>query len=172
VELFITIDGERYWKRLIELLPRIKKHIDRVGWTVARALPQIKDETFVKAVKEAFEKYKMRMDKELAGNSYHVPFRPAIWGVAWSILRFAMEQYYLLKAFPEMFSPEPIFAVVNYVLGCHPGSNVSLVSGVGARSLTGPIFSAQWLLEQRLSALSFLSSRTIFRSFGNRLKTS
>jgi hypothetical protein len=26
--------------------------------------------------------------------------------------------------------------VLNYVLGCHPGGNLSLVSGVGAQSLT------------------------------------
>jgi len=47
-----------------------------------------------------------------------------------------MEQYYLIKAYPELFNRENLLAAVNYILGCHPGANVSLVSGVGARSLT------------------------------------
>ena len=47
-----------------------------------------------------------------------------------------MEQYYLNKAYPELFDPENLFTAVHYVLGCHPGSNASLVSGVGAHSLT------------------------------------
>jgi hypothetical protein len=33
-----------------------------------------------------------------------------------------------------VFSADPLFAVVNYVLGCHPATNESLVSGVGANS--------------------------------------
>ena len=35
-----------------------------------------------------------------------------------------------------MFDRENVLRVVNYVLGCHPGSNTSLVSAVGAHSLT------------------------------------
>ena len=44
--------------------------------------------------------------------------------------------YHLAKAYPSKFDRELVLRVVNYVLGCHPGSSLSLVSGVGSRSLT------------------------------------
>jgi hypothetical protein len=34
-----------------------------------------------------------------------------------------------------MFGRENVLRVVNYVLGCHPGSNTSFVSAVGAHSI-------------------------------------
>jgi hypothetical protein len=136
VELLITTGEERFRRRLIEMLPTIEKNIDQVGWTVARALPLVEDEAFREAVERRLNEYQSEISKELSKNPYHVPFRPAIWGIGWSILYFAVGQYFLLKAFPEVFDDESIFAVVNYILGCHPASNVSLVSGVGACSLT------------------------------------
>jgi endoglucanase len=140
VELLITTREDRYRKRLISLLPRISDNIERVGWAVSRALPLIKDDNFAANVKEAIKKYKSRLDEELKKNPYHVPFTPSVyggvWGFAWNILESALEQYYLMKKYPELFNQENLFAAVHYVLGCHPGSNVSLVSGVGAHSLT------------------------------------
>ena len=136
VELLITTREERFRQRLIELWPTIEENIHQVGWTVARALPLVKDEKFRKLVEERLKEYRDQLEQELSKNPYHVPFRPAIWGIGWNILSFAVGQYYLLKAFPEIFDEEKIFAVVNYILGCHPASNVSLVSGVGTRSLT------------------------------------
>jgi hypothetical protein len=35
-----------------------------------------------------------------------------------------------------MFDGQSVCRVVDFVLGCHPGNNVSFVSGVGTRSLT------------------------------------
>ena len=64
------------------------------------------------------------------------PGSQLIWGVGWNIQEFAMKHYYLVQKYPDMFDREAIFRVVNYVLGCHPGSNTSLVSGVGAHSIT------------------------------------
>jgi hypothetical protein len=47
-----------------------------------------------------------------------------------------LKHYYLVKKYPDLFDKELVYRVVNYVLGCHPGSNISLVSGVGAHSIT------------------------------------
>jgi hypothetical protein len=47
-----------------------------------------------------------------------------------------MQYYYLVQKYPDLFGREPILNVVNYVLGCHPASNTSLVSGVGSHSIT------------------------------------
>jgi len=140
VELLVTTGEEKYRKRLLELKPRITENFGRVGWAVARALPLIKDEKFAADVKKAAKKFKVGLDEALARSPFRVPVRDSrfgrVWGVGWEILENAVEQYYLHKAFPELFDAETLFAAVHYTLGCHPASNVSLVSGVGARSLT------------------------------------
>ena len=45
-----------------------------------------------------------------------------------------MTNYMLHKAFPEIVDPEYTFRGLNYVYGCHPGSDISFVSGVGTHS--------------------------------------
>ena len=41
------------------------------------------------------------------------------------------------KAFPDIFPKELMLNALNFVLGCHPGSNTSsFASGVGAKSVT------------------------------------
>jgi endoglucanase len=67
---------------------------------------------------------------------YGVPFRPHVWGVTWDIQEYAVRQYYLHKTYPKEFDRENLLRVLNYVLGCHPASNTSLVSAVGAKSMT------------------------------------
>jgi len=41
-----------------------------------------------------------------------------------------MTNYILHKAFPEIIDPEHTFKGLNYIYGCHPGSNISFVSGI------------------------------------------
>ncbi len=134
-ELLITTEKEEYRNRLVTLLPQIKDRIDRAGWIVVRAFDLIDDEDFKNEVKTALEKYQGELQKSLEGNPYGIPWNPRVWGVGWSNQRYALEQYYLSRAFPDIFDRENVLRVVNYVLGCHPGSNTSLVSGVGAHSL-------------------------------------
>ncbi|HUU04711.1 MAG TPA: glycoside hydrolase, partial [Patescibacteria group bacterium] len=49
---------------------------------------------------------------------------------------YAVCQYFLHRAYPQEFPRENLLRVLNYIFGCHPASNTSLVSGVGAHSLT------------------------------------
>jgi hypothetical protein len=135
-ELLITTGEARYRDRLVALLPVIRKQIGQVGWTVARAVSRIDNEEFKRGFEESIREHATQISAQLADNPFGVPWRPAIWGVGWNIQDFAIRQYYLLKAYPMLFDRESILRVLNFVLGCHPGSNVSFVSGVGVRSLT------------------------------------
>jgi hypothetical protein len=110
--------------------------MSRAAWGIARVADQIDNEAFHAEFKLALETYKIRLDSMLNTNPFGVPWNPRIWGVGWNIQRYALEHFYLVQKYPDLFDRELVFRVVNYVLGCHPGSNVSLVSGVGARSIT------------------------------------
>jgi endoglucanase len=134
-ELLITTKDSRYKDRLIKLLPVIKKNPDEVGWSAARALKYIDNEEFKNGLNEALKNYKTELDSTLAGNPYGVPWRPRIWGIGWDIQKYAVAQYYLNRAFPDLFDRENVCNVLNYVLGCHPGSSTSFISAVGTHSI-------------------------------------
>ncbi|MBI5009926.1 MAG: glycoside hydrolase family 9 protein [Bacteroidia bacterium] len=135
-ELFYTTGEEKYASHLKSLLPDIQKSVARSAWSVARVLDKINDETFSNSFKDSLETYKVKLDSTIANTPYGVPWRPAIWGVGWDIQEFALQYYYLVQKYPDLFTREPVLNVVNYVLGCHPASSTSLVSGVGAHSIT------------------------------------
>ncbi len=135
-ELLMTTGEERFRKRLVELTPVLEEAGVRVAWAAARALPKVEDEGFAGATRDAAERAAEHLAEELAKNPFRVPWHPHIWGIGWNIQYYAFAQYFLARAYPDLFDRENVLAVVDYVLGCHPGSNVSLVSGVGVRSLT------------------------------------
>ena len=58
-------------------------------------------------------------------------------GAGWDIQAFGYRHYFLHTAYPEIFDASYIYNALNFILGCHPGSNTSsFASGVGARSAT------------------------------------
>ncbi len=67
---------------------------------------------------------------------YGVPYRPNIWGAGWDIQNFGYKQFFLHQAFPQIFPKDYMLNAINFILGCHPGSNTaSFVSGVGEESM-------------------------------------
>jgi len=136
VELLLTTKEERFRRRLEALGPVIEANIAETGWAVARAFPLLGEGPLRERTARALEKYSADTARELAANPFGVLWRPRIWGVGWDLQEFAVQRYFLNQAFPKLFDREGIFRVLHFILGCHPGSNVSFVSGVGAKSLT------------------------------------
>ena len=92
------------------------------------------DKIEVAHYKPAFEK---GMEEQKKETPYGVPYKPSIWGAGWDIQSFGYQQYFLVQAYPDLFGPELLYSALNFVLGCHPGSNTaSFASGVGANSAT------------------------------------
>ena len=134
VELLIaTKGGEIYQKRLQELLPLIKDQFPFLGGVSARAIPFM-DKSFKNAIAEDLTAFKPRLEQMLAQNPYGVPIATGTWGGSGLVTRFGTEVYFLHRAFPEIIGPEYTLDAIDYVLGRHPVSNVSYVSGVGTES--------------------------------------
>ena len=135
VELYLTTREKIYRDYLLSETDYIVANINRVGWFVGRAEKKINDAQFTKAIKNALPKFKEQLDLQATETPYGIPYRPYIWGAGWDIQRLGYEYYFLHKSYPEIFGPDMIFNALNFVLGCHPGSNTaSFVSGVGAKS--------------------------------------
>jgi hypothetical protein len=155
VELYLTTGEQSYLDFVLDRQEMIIRGIGRTGWCAARLVQRleegvtVKGSPYAKAAKDkrakkfiadfrkALEGYKKQLDAQSAETPYGVPYRPSIWGAGWDIQRFGFEYYFLTSAYPDIFPPETVFNALNFVLGCHPGSNnASFASGVGAKSAT------------------------------------
>ena len=143
VELYLTTGEVEYLDFILAQQDLIVKSIARTGWFTARIAKQLeakkdkRSRQFVKAFRAALTDYKASLDQQASETPYGVPYRPSIWGAGWDIQRFGFEYYFLTAAYPDIFPKETVYNALNFVLGCHPGSNTaSFASGVGARSAT------------------------------------
>ena len=143
VELYLTTRENEYLDFVLSQQELITRNISRTGWFTARIakLLEVKSDErshqFVLAFRAALADYKTQLAQQSAETPYGVPYRPSIWGAGWDIQRFGFEYYFLADAYPDLFPKETVYNALNFVLGCHPGSNsASFASGVGARSAT------------------------------------
>ena len=134
VELLLaTQGGDAYRKRLQELVPVITERFAVIGWVAVRAI-SLMDEQFKQSLASALGAYRIKVDENLSKNPYDVPIPLGTWGGSVAASYFAVHMYFLHKAFPEIIETEYTLRGLDYALGVHPVSNVSLVSGVGTHS--------------------------------------
>ena len=143
VELYLTTGEQPYLEFILGQQELIMKNIARTGWFMARIAKQLetkkdkRSKQFVAAFRKALIDYRSVLEKQASETPYGVPYRPSIWGAGWDIQRFGFEYYFLVNAYPDIFSSDIICSALDFVLGCHPGSNTaSFASGVGAKSAT------------------------------------
>jgi hypothetical protein len=156
-ELAITDPDGPYRARLTALLPKIRSASaaqfgEGPGWTLVRALRVTPDPELQQAVRQQAKAwaavakdradrnpYGVRYPDEVLKPEWKLESRSGIhsgfvWGHGWDLQSDAVAQYYYHKHLPDLFDSEPLFAGVNFVLGCHPANNRSFVTGVGADS--------------------------------------
>jgi hypothetical protein len=136
-ELYLTTRKTAYRDYIINNELYIIKEIRSLAWLIGPALTQLGNEGFTRSVREAVKSLSSEIIKQGAETPFGVPYRPHIWGAGWDIQSFGVRQYFLHKAFPDIFPADYIFNALNFILGVHPGVNTaSFASGVGVRSTT------------------------------------
>jgi hypothetical protein len=135
-ELFLSTRDSKYLELFKDSVDAVCNSFARTGSTTGRILQFIDDEEvqnrIITAAKENYDK----LVKDQSENPYGVPYRPHIWGAGWGIQRFGVQQYFLNKCYPDIYPTKYMLNALNFVLGCHPGSNTaSFASGVGSNSL-------------------------------------
>jgi endoglucanase len=133
VELLISTQESKYASRIKELLPTIEKQFVFNAAMAVRAIPYM-DKPYAEKMEELVEIYKERLDNLDEQNPFGVPISTGGWAGSGLVIYFAITNYFLHKTFPEIIDPEYTLKGLNYIYGCHPGSNISLVSGVGTDS--------------------------------------
>ena len=136
-ELFLTTNEQKYKDFLLSEVNYIVENITETAWFIARVDKAINDTNFSQTIRETLPKIKNFFEERSAETPYGVPYRPHIWGAGWGIQGMAYQYYFLHDTYPDIFGSEMIYNALNFILGCHPGSNnISFASGIGTKSAT------------------------------------
>ena len=128
-ELILATNKEVYKAALCELTPSLEQAFGRYGWTITRVLPMIDCDDFKNEANKAAQKHKTTLEERLCKSPFGAPLE--------RVEYVGLQQYFLHKAWPEMYTPDVLFNIVNFQLGCRPGKSMNtLVSGVGVNSPT------------------------------------
>lgn len=126
-ELIRTTGKDEYKNALCDFAPQVRMGFGRIGWTLGGVMDDIDCQEFkdsVNAAAAAFKPFVEQMQKES-------PFGSTLAHTEY----IAYRQYWLHKYWPDLYPADYLFNIVNYLLGCRPGSTTnSLVSGVGVNS--------------------------------------
>jgi endoglucanase len=134
VELLITTKEKKYAERIKELFKEIREEQFIFSASLlVRAIPYM-DKTYKKEIENMVKSNIKFIEDFEKQNPYGIPISTAGWGGSGFAMYFSLTNYFLHKAFPELVNPEYVFRGLNYIYGCHPGSDISFVSGVGTDS--------------------------------------
>jgi len=134
LQLFISTKDSQYSKRFEEIVWKaLDESLNRNISTALQAYPYFGDD-YRNKLKDYVIKYKALNDGYDKDNPYGVPISARGWAGNTIIIDWAITNYYANKCYPGIMGPEYVFKGLNYILGCHPYSNISFVSTVGTRS--------------------------------------
>jgi endoglucanase len=134
VELTIATHGAQpYRKRVEELFPTTAKEIAFGGWAAVRVLAYL-DPDYRTRLRSTVKAFVPELNRTLASTPFGVPPSLGAWGGSAQVAEFGVEMYFLHEAFPDLVGPEYTLRATNYLLGTHPASSVSYISGIGTES--------------------------------------
>jgi len=134
LQLYICTKDKQYAGRFNELLwPAMERRFNYLMKYAVRSVPFM-DNDYKEKLRPYVEKFKTANDEILMQNPFGVPITTGGWAGNSTVIDWAITNYLLHKTWPEIIGPEYTFRGLNYIYGCHPGSNISFVSGVGVRS--------------------------------------
>jgi endoglucanase len=133
VQLLTSTGDPIYADAVRALWPKIDERFAFNIGPLLSALPEM-DDAFREQVRTRAIAYRDERTAMVADNPYGVPITRGGWAGNGAVVGVATSNYFLHKAFPDLFDIEPTLQGLNYLYGTHPDSNISFVSGVGAHS--------------------------------------
>jgi N-terminal ig-like domain of cellulase. len=132
LQLYITTGEKQYLDKFEELL---WSELDRSAsdniLTALHAIPHT-DASFKEKLRPYMIKYKEYVDNLEKDNPYGVPITHRNWAGGTGVVTFGTTVCFAHKHFPDIVGAEHAFKAANWVFGCHPYHNYSLVATVGA----------------------------------------
>lgn len=132
-ELLITTGDAQYAQAIEKLLPVLEKDFGMHAAWLIRAMPHM-PKAFGEKMATLAQQHQQRVAEMEAKNPFGVLITEGGWAGAGAVIRIAINNYYIHKAFPQFMERESVLKGLNFIYGTHPAHNLSLVSGVGTRS--------------------------------------
>ncbi|HEY7889524.1 MAG TPA: glycoside hydrolase family 9 protein [Steroidobacteraceae bacterium] len=134
VELTIATHGAAPYKQRVEkLFPATPQQIAFGGWAAVRVLPYL-DRGYRTRLETAVKASLPQLHRYLAATPFGVPPSVGSWGGSAEVAEFGVQMYFLHAAFPGLIGPEYTLRAADYLLGMHPASSESYISGIGTAS--------------------------------------
>jgi hypothetical protein len=132
LQLYISTGEQQYADKYQELLwPALESNVSFVILTAIHGIPHM-DATFKEKLRPYVVKYKEYIDELEKSNPYGVPIGLRNWAGSGDVVSFGTTICFANTHFPDIIDASHAFKTTNWLFGCHPYHNYSLVATVGA----------------------------------------
>jgi endoglucanase len=132
LQLYISTGEQQYIDKFQQLLwPALDRNVNFLLLTALDAIPHM-GASYKEKLRPYVVKYKAYIDKLEKENPYGVPIGLRNWAGSAEVVSFGTTVCFASKHFPDIINPSHAFKTTNYLFGCHPYHNYSLVATVGA----------------------------------------
>ncbi|ARK08974.1 cellulase N-terminal Ig-like domain-containing protein [Fibrella sp. ES10-3-2-2] len=132
LQLYISTGEKEYIDKFQQALwPALDRNVTFVLLTALDAIPHL-DAAYKAKLQPYIIKYKAYIDNLEKDNPYGVPIGLRNWAGSGDVVNFGTTVCFASKYFPDIISESYAYKAANYLYGCHPYHNYSLVATVGA----------------------------------------
>ena len=132
LQLYISTGDKQYADKFNELLwPALERNVSNTILTALHAIPHM-DASFKEKLRPYAVKYKEYIEGLETNNPYGVPIGLGNWAGSQQIVSFGTTICFANEHFPDIIDANHAFKTTNWLYGCHPYHNYSLVATVGA----------------------------------------
>jgi hypothetical protein len=132
LQLYISTGEQQYKDKFLELLwPALENNVSMNLSTALNAIPHM-DPSYKEKLRPYVEKYKEYIDGLEKDNPYGVPIGLGNWAGSGGVVSFGTTVCFASELFPDIIDASHAFKTTNWLFGCHPYHNYSLVATLGA----------------------------------------
>ena len=132
LQLYISTGEKQYIDKFQELLwPALDRNVSMSILTALEAIPHM-DASYREKLRPYIVKYKEYIEGLEKDNPYGVPIGLGNWAGSGGVVSFGTTICFASKYYPDIIDASHAFKTTNWLFGCHPYHNYSLVATVGA----------------------------------------
>jgi endoglucanase len=132
LQLYISTGEQQYADKFLELLwPALERSASGNILTALHAIPHM-DASYKEKLMPYVVKYKEYIEEMEKDNPYGVPIGLGNWAGSGGVVSFGTTICFANTHFPDIIDASHAFKTTNWLFGCHPYHNYSLVATVGA----------------------------------------
>lgn len=132
LQLYISTGEKQYLDAFLSTLwPMLDRNVSWGILTALNAIPYL-DDSYKEKLRPYVVKYKEYVDDLEKDNPYGVPVGLGNWAGGGAVVSFGTTICCASKYFPDIIDADNAFKTANWMFGCHPYHNYSLVATLGA----------------------------------------